>query len=203
MCCVSKKWFSVIGLVVLVVVYAAIAQAHKDKPHQPKASTTPKSAGAHDEHAGAKEASQKQVVVPKETLSEINASYLQSVKPIFKVSCFNCHSSQTEYPWYAKLPGAKQLIESDIRESKEHLDITNDFPFGGHGDGPADDLQAIRDAVVNSDMPPFRYWMMHPSSRLNAEEKKTVTDWIDQSLEKLKNASVTSQSSGQSKHSGH
>ncbi len=177
-----------VTLFVATALLSVAVYAHKDKPHKPEA----------------------KVAVPtieKESaatvLSEINASYLQSVKPIFKVSCFNCHSSQTEYPWYAKLPGAKQLIEKDIRESKEHLDITNDFPFGGHGDGPADDLQAIRDAVVNSDMPPFRYWMMHPSSRLGDDEKKAVTDWIDQSLEKLKNASLTSKPAGHSKHVGH
>ncbi len=162
-------------ILVLALAFSSAANAHTDKPHvsihsapsMPVVKATPST----------------------QMLTEINAVYLQSVKAIFKQSCFNCHSSQTGYPWYAKLPGAKQLIESDIRESKEHLDITNDFPFGGHGDGPADDLQAIRDAVVNSDMPPWRYWMMHPSSRLNDTEKKAVTDWIDQSLKKLKNAS--------------
>lgn len=192
-------------LFIATTLLCVVVYAHKDKPHKPAASATPALAGAGHPvgHDAAKDGSQEQVEVPKLILAEINAAYLQSVKPIFKVSCFNCHSSQTEYPWYAKLPGAKQLIESDIRESKEHLDITNDFPFGGHGDGPADDLQAIRDAVINSDMPPFRYWIMHPSSRLNSEEKKAVTDWIDQSLEKLKRVASGSEPKPKSEHGGH
>ena len=61
--------------------------------------------------------------------TKINQAYLKIVKPIFKKSCFDCHGNSTVYPWYYKIPGIKQLIDSDIREAKRHLDFSKDFPF--------------------------------------------------------------------------
>jgi len=67
----------------------------------------------------------------EEITRAINESYLATVKPVFRKSCFDCHSSNTNYPWYSNLPGAKQLIQNDIAEAKEHLDMSKDFPFQG------------------------------------------------------------------------
>jgi len=112
----------------------------------------------------------------------INESYIKNVKSIFQKSCFDCHSNQTQYPWYAKIPGAKQLIASDVAEANSHLDMSEDFPFKGHG-SPIEDLEAIRKAVVENSMPPFRYWMLHDGSRLSGEEKKTVLVWVNSSIQ--------------------
>jgi Haem-binding domain len=114
----------------------------------------------------------------------INEVYLKEVKPIFKRSCFDCHSSSTSYPWYSKIPGAKQIIENDIRESKEHLDLSNDFPFGGHGT-PTQDLEAIDEVIKEGSMPPFRYRILHSKSNISADEKLVIENWVKSSLEKL------------------
>lgn len=116
-----------------------------------------------------------------ELLRTINESYIKNIKSIFQKSCFDCHSSQTKYPWYAKIPGAKQLIASDVAEANAHLDMSEDFPFKGHG-SPIEDLEAIRKAVAENSMPPFRYWILHNESRLSSEEKKTVLEWTNSSL---------------------
>ncbi|MBK9039223.1 MAG: heme-binding domain-containing protein [Bdellovibrionales bacterium] len=79
--------------------------------------------------AGASEA-------PNDQLSRINELYKDKVKPIFQKKCFDCHSQNTQYPLVLQIPGARQLIDGDIEEAKEHLDFTNDFPFGGMGSHP-------------------------------------------------------------------
>lgn len=121
---------------------------------------------------------------PEEQLKAINKNYLNSVKAIFKRSCFDCHSSTTNFPWYSNLPGAKQLIQSDIKEAKAHMDKSEDFPFKGHG-SPKEDLEAIKKAVVDGSMPPFRYRVMHPGSKLSADEIKAIQEWVDSSLKLL------------------
>jgi hypothetical protein len=122
--------------------------------------------------------------VSPQALERINLDYVRQVKPIFQKSCFNCHSSSIQYPWYYNLPGAKQLIDHDIKESKEHLDMTNDFPFGGHG-SLQEDLEAIETVLKDGSMPPFRYRIMHRSSALNSEELKRVQEWIEKSKQGL------------------
>ena len=117
-------------------------------------------------------------------LHQINEAYKKSVKPIFQKSCFDCHSQQTRYPWYYKIPGAKGLINSDIAEAKKHIDFTNDFPFRGHG-SPEEDIEAIRKTVNENTMPPFRYKVLHPSAGLNKAERETILQWIKESLGEL------------------
>lgn len=145
------------------------------------------SASAHEKHAHKAESKpqlrpdQAQQVI----FNEINNEYLKSVKPIFQKSCFDCHSGTTNYPWYSKIPGPKQLIESDIKEALAHLDLSKDFPFAGHGT-PLADLEAIRDSVKNGSMPPFRYRILHSSKTLSDADRKAILDWSDQSLNKFK-----------------
>lgn len=115
----------------------------------------------------------------------INRAYVETVKPIFQKSCFDCHSGTVNYPWYYKIPGARQLIDRDIREAKEHLDFSKDFPFGGHGK-PLEDLKAIEDAVRDGAMPPFRYWILHREARLSDAERKAILEWVQASKELLR-----------------
>lgn len=116
---------------------------------------------------------------------KINEEYKSTIKPIFQKSCFDCHSNATTYPWYYKVPGVKQLIDSDIKESKKHLDFSNDFPFISH-ETPQKDLDAIGKAIKNGSMPPFLYQVMHRDSNLSKSEIKQVEKWIEKSQETLK-----------------
>ncbi len=155
-------------LSLLTLASTPLARAHEGETHKSKM----------EHHAAPKSDASE------EALKAINESYLQNVKSIFRKSCFDCHSNQTQYPWYAKIPGAKQLIASDINEAKSHLDMSEDFPFKGHG-SPMEDLEAIRKAVIEISMPPFRYWILHSGSRLNSEEKQTVLAWVNASIQLL------------------
>lgn len=120
----------------------------------------------------------------QQKLKLVGVSYADKVKPIFQKSCFDCHSDHPAYPWYYRLPGVKHLIDSDIDESKEHLNLTNGFPFAGHGT-PDEDLQAIADAVQDGSMPPFRYRIMHPKNRLTDEDRAAILGWVKEGQKTL------------------
>ena len=121
----------------------------------------------------------------EEVYKKINTSYLKKIKPIFKKSCFDCHSSQTTYPWYYKVPGVKQLIDSDIKEAKSHLDFSNDYPFISH-DTPENDLKSIEKSISKKIMPPKKYLWMHNNAKLSQQEVEEIKKWIKVSLEALK-----------------
>lgn len=152
----------------LVMLYSAFLYAHKNHQHG-SAATVEK----------AEERSEE-----KQILEQINLNYEKNVKPIFQAKCMACHSSQTEYPFYYNWPIAKKVIDDDVAESKKHLDMTNGFPFAGHGT-PAEDLEAIKRASAERSMPPFRYRIMHWGSGLTETEKKLIIDWTVQSLRAL------------------
>ncbi len=117
--------------------------------------------------------------------AEINAAYKPEIKKLLLRACGDCHSDQTKYPWYSNLPFVRQRIKEDIKEAKEHLDISGDFPFKGHG-SPKEDLEAIRKVLVDDSMPPKSYIYMHWSDRLTESEKDKIHEWLSNSIEKLK-----------------
>lgn len=121
----------------------------------------------------------------EQILATINEAYLNQVKPIFQKSCTDCHSVNSNPPWYYAIPGAKQLMDYDMTESKIHLDMSNDFPFAGHGT-PLEDLGAIQKVIEKDQMPPLRYRLLHWSSKITPDELKVIKTWIEFGKEELK-----------------
>jgi hypothetical protein len=117
-------------------------------------------------------------------LRQIDLAYQKGIKPIFEQKCYNCHGNQTNFTWYSKIPGVKQFIENDIAEAKEHLDMSTDFPFGGHGT-PFEDLKSLASTVLDDSMPPMMYKIAHEGSSLNEDEKLKILAWIDSSKKLL------------------
>jgi len=167
----SNKIIFTVFLLVAILITPFVGRTHKEEKHEKvseEQTTSPT----------------EEVVVSKEVLLSINQAYEKKVKAIFKAKCFDCHSTETRYPWYYKFPGFKQLMDKDIREGMEHLDMTEGFPFGGHGT-PREDLEAIAETVEKNNMPPLNYKMLHWKSGLTEEEKTTILNWVQEHVNRL------------------
>ena len=114
----------------------------------------------------------------------INNNY-QTVRHIFRKSCFDCHSDATKYPWYHVLPFIGGMIDDDIKEAKEHLDLSNDFPFGGRAT-QIERLREIREEIADGDMPILSYRFMHWGLLIEGKKQDSVFLWIDESIRLLK-----------------
>ncbi len=110
-------------------------------------------------------------------INEIAELYQKDIYPIFKNKCFDCHSPNTLYPWYYKVPVVKQLIDHDISEAKEHLDFGGGFPFKGHH-LPSNSLKEIEEVINKDTMPPTLYLFMHKHAKLTEDEKQKIINWI-------------------------
>lgn len=148
-----------IFLCFVLVAYGTSALAHKNQSHN-SPNTSEAKALISDDHRS----------------SLVNAAYLATVKPIFRKSCFDCHGQASELPWYHELPIVRGVIDRDMNDAKEHLDMSNDFPFSGHGT-PISDLEAIEEVLTRNSMPPLRYRVIHWSSYLTEVERQTVLKW--------------------------
>ena len=143
---------------------------------------------AHEGHHPEKALKGKQKQKMDKAVKEIGLDYQRNVEPIFRVSCFNCHSNSTQYPWYHRIPGLKGMIDDDVTEAKKHIDMSNGYPFKGHGNLESD-LKAIAYQVDKGKMPPFKYRMMHWKSGLTEKQEQEVEDWTERGLDKLFQAS--------------
>ncbi len=163
-----------LGLLLLLLLGAATTTfGHQGKTHKDLSKTK-------NEEPGVRDYSKQ--------ISQINSAYQSKVKLIFKKKCFDCHSKSTHYPWYYKIPGVRSLIDKDIKEGLEHMDLSSDFPFTGHG-SPIEDLKAIEKSVTEGSMPLWSYRMMHSNMKITEEEKTVIQNWIRDSQKLLEGQS--------------
>ena len=189
---------SKLALAVAIGVYAGTAwphgnEVHDDKPKKEEKMPMSDHSDSHGggDHMGRGDRHSGNLIDKEEggdfdpaALAKINDAYQKSVKPIFKKACFNCHTNQTKFPWYYNLPFAKGQIDADITEAKKHLEMGDDFPFGGHG-GPLEDLKAIGKSIDEGTMPPFKYQIMHWESFLGPDEKNAIKMWVQDGVNLL------------------
>jgi len=177
---------------VFVATFAAAASlphafAHQGHHHtEPKKDSASESGHGHGEHT---DHDQGQLHIEKEkqaAYARINEMYGAKVKPIFQKKCMDCHGGEPKFPWYHQIPGIKQLLDADVRESKEHIDLTGGFPFKSHAT-PEEDLDGFREIAEKGTMPPFRYRIIHWDTKLTDDDKKAILEWVTQAQKELKN----------------
>lgn len=112
--------------------------------------------------------------------TSLSGTYL-GIEPILKKSCYDCHSDQTHYPWYYRIPGIRGMIDNDIREAREHLDCSRGFPFGGHA-SQEEQLEEIREEIEEGAMPLRPYRLTHWNTLIEGTARDSVFQWIDSSL---------------------
>lgn len=98
------------------------------------------------------------------------------VVALLKRSCYDCHSNETEWPWYSRVAPASWLVAKDVAGGRESVNFSN------WDDMDAFDKQYAReqahDLVKDGDMPPWFYIPMHPSAKTNDQDLTVLAKWV-------------------------
>src|SRR5690606_31039251 len=62
-------------------------------------------------------------LVPKTDFLLVNNTP-ENIGKLLQVSCYDCHSNNTKYPWYNKIQPAAWFLEDHIREGKKELNFS-------------------------------------------------------------------------------
>ena len=124
-------------------------------------------------------------VVDADPASSLNvgAPMPAPVMSTLRRACFDCHSDETHWPWYAVLPIASHLIERDVTEGRGQLNLSRWMQYNPYD--RADLLDKICQRVSNGTMPPWQYRMMHSRARLSAPDVSELCDWSQHEAERL------------------
>lgn len=47
----------------------------------------------------------------------------QNIRTILQESCYDCHSNNTDYPWYSNIQPAAWFLEDHIKNAKDELNF--------------------------------------------------------------------------------
>lgn len=80
-------------------------------------------------------------------------------------ACFDCHSNQTTWPWYANVAPVSWLIQRDVEAGRAHVNFSQ---WKGPHEG------GVVEPVQEGSMPPWYYTLLHPKARLSPAETQAL-----------------------------
>lgn len=90
-------------------------------------------------------------------------------------ACYDCHSDNTRYPWYARVQPLGWFLEGHIRKGKAELNFSS---FGSYAPRrQASKFRAIANSLRDGTMPPGSYLAFHKKARLSGRDLKGLGDW--------------------------
>jgi hypothetical protein len=87
-------------------------------------------------------------------------------------ACFDCHSNQTEWPWYSNVAPLSWLIQRDVEEGRRELNFSE-------WNRPQREAKESGKEVQKGSMPQWYYVLLHPSAGLSAQEKQTLIQGLN------------------------
>ncbi len=101
----------------------------------------------------------------------------RQVDSLLSVSCYDCHSNNTNYPWYSSIQPAGWLMANHIKDGKGELNFD---------ELPTYTIRKIRSKanqissqIRDEEMPLKSYLLLHPAARLSSEERDILIKYFN------------------------
>ncbi len=99
------------------------------------------------------------------------------VKQLLLMGCYDCHSENTRYPWYAEIQPLAWWLDAHVRDGKR------EFNFSTFGDlsakKKASRLEEVIDQIGSRKMPLKSYTLVHRDAIFTDPQVKAINDWLE------------------------
>ncbi len=97
------------------------------------------------------------------------------VRVILENTCYDCHSSNTTYPWYNKITPVNYWLASHVNDGKKHLNFSkwDSYSFGKKDHK----LDELIEEVEEKEMPLKSYTFTHSDAKLSDAQISAITEW--------------------------
>jgi hypothetical protein len=95
------------------------------------------------------------------------------VASILKETCYDCHSDQTKYPWYAEIAPVSFWLDEHIHNGKKHFNVS---AWESYSVKKKDHkLEELIEMIEEKEMPLDSYTWLHDD--LTEEERTLLIQW--------------------------
>lgn len=110
----------------------------------------------------------------------------QSVHTMMRRACLDCHSNETQWPWYSRVAPLSWAIGRDVQRGRSVLNFSEwSVQAGRRPEVGASMLAAACAATQSGRMPRFPYGMVHPEARLSPEDIRVFCEWTSSEVRRL------------------
>lgn len=112
--------------------------------------------------------------------NDINVRYPvpAAVQPLLQRSCYDCHSNNTRYPWYAEVQPVRWWLDRHINDAKRHLNFSEYSAYPVKR--AAKKAEEIASELKEHEMPLPSYLWLHAEARLTDADIALLTAWSQQ-----------------------
>lgn len=96
------------------------------------------------------------------------------VMAIFKRSCYDCHSNNTQWPWYSKIAPAKWLITRDVEVGREWVNFSK---WDSYDAARKTKIKEQVAKAITHAMPLSIYVRAHPDAKLSEADRQVIRQW--------------------------
>ena len=107
-----------------------------------------------------------------------------NVQDILQKSCYDCHSNNTDYPWYAEIQPVGWWLNHHIDEGKSEVNFNEFSTYSLRRQYKK--LEEIIEQVKKDEMPLGYYTVIHKDAVLNKDQKLLVSSWASAALDSMK-----------------
>jgi hypothetical protein len=90
-------------------------------------------------------------------------------------ACFDCHSNETRWPWYANVAPFSWAVQFDVETAREVVNFSE-------WDRPYELAGYAGQRTSTGMMPPSKYILAHPEANLTAQERMELARGLDATL---------------------
>ena len=98
-----------------------------------------------------------------------------ATRALAKQACFDCHSNETKWPGYASIAPVSWLVQRDVNEGRAVLNFS-EWPR------PQEEAKEAPEEVMEGEMPPAAYKLVHAHARLNAADRDRLAQGLARTL---------------------
>lgn len=107
----------------------------------------------------------------------------ETIQKKLQVSCYDCHSNNTQYPWYNKIQPAAWFLEDHIKEGKAELNFNEWDSLSSRR--KASKLRSIIKQIESGEMPLNSYTLIHTDATFSEVEAEAMINFITQLKDSL------------------
>ena len=107
-----------------------------------------------------------------------------SVQAILKVACYDCHSNNTRYPWYAEIQPVAWWLNNHIKDGKSGLNFSEFTSYRIKKQFHR--LDDINKLVKKNEMPLSSYTLIHTDAKLTEGQKLAIAAWATSIRDSIK-----------------
>lgn len=100
----------------------------------------------------------------------------KNVSAILQESCYDCHSNNTDYPWYNRVQPIALFLEHHIKDGKDELNFNEWDTYSDRR--KFSKLKSIISQIKDDEMPLSSYIFLHREAILSNIEEQLLIDYM-------------------------